>query len=128
VSGRPVPYKDLLDAAKHAAAFIWQVPGAEHITIRIEPSSSGFWAIFRHDFESNPWWDGSKWQTDTRYVHEMYRWKIEAAIPAAQALLIVEKAKATVNAKRHAERAARARQLADAVNEFLDPIREQVSA
>jgi hypothetical protein len=128
MTGRPVPYKDLLDAAKHAAGFIWPTPGATHITIRIEPSPSGHFAIFLHDFKDNPWWDGTAWQTDTTYLHEVYRWALEDAIRAVQPLLAAERAKAAENAAWRAERAQRAASLADAVDELLEPIREQVAS
>lgn len=127
MSGRPIPYRELLDALKHAHGMVWQIPGAEHITLRIEPTSSDHWAIWRHDFTANQWWDGTAWQTDTRYPHEIYQWKVEDAVHALQPLLTAEKTDAAKNTAWRRERAERAKHLADVVDELLDPIREQVA-
>lgn len=128
MSGRPIPYKELADAVRHSTGMIWQIPGAEHVTLRIQPSSSGHWAILRHDFSSNQWWDGTAWQADTRYVHAVYCWTVEAAVHAVQALLVAEKANAAKNTAWRKERAERARTLADTVDELLDPIRVAVAS
>jgi hypothetical protein len=128
VSGRPIPYKELLDALQHTAGNIWQIPGAEHITLRIEPSSSGYCAIWRHDLATNQWWDGTQWQADTRYIHDIYRWKVEDAVHAVQPLLTAEKADAAKNTAWRKARAERAKSLAEVVDELLDPIREAVAS
>lgn len=81
---RPVPYKDLLDAAKHSMGFIKHVPGKEHVTVVARPQWLGgeHWAITRHgdNPDEGTIWDGDDWAASDLPVDQIYRWTLAQVI------------------------------------------------
>lgn len=81
---RPIPYKDLLDAAKHATGLAKSVPGKEHVIVTALPQWLGgeHWAITRHGDapDAGTIWTGEQWTTSDLPADQIYCWTFPQVI------------------------------------------------
>ncbi|MFC1420802.1 hypothetical protein [Streptacidiphilus cavernicola] len=113
MSGRPLPYKDLLAAAQHATGYLWPVPGNESVTVLLVPlrMGAGPWMIERRGDGDDTVWTGTGWVNANRPVEDIYRWSLTDALRQIDGIVSAE-------AARH-EGWKRARTVGGSVDEFL---------
>lgn len=134
MSGRPIPYKQVVADLATVAAFGeyatgYRVPIPDQVSvIDVQPSGFGLWAMVRRTDMGISTWNGERWVTTTALAPEqIYRWTL-AEVRAVVLDLAAKEGEehAAWNAYREAQ-AQRATALAAAVDEFLEPVREAVA-
>jgi hypothetical protein len=130
MSGRPIPYRDLIALAEHARAFDIPVPKVAGQTIEVQPNHmSGKWAVLRDHLFGHEYLGETGWaSTDKATVAEVYRWSLSQALQQADTAAQAQGAEHASWQAKHDADAKRARDLAQVADELLEPIREAMTA
>lgn len=135
MSGRPIPYRQLLAVAEHASSFNIPVPNAPGEVVQVQPVGGGRWAVARKTLFGRECLIGDAWRPAGDVADgEVSTWPLPQALMAAEAAAQVQGAEHRAWQVRHAEEirraedlAARARDLAAVTEELMEPIRAAVA-
>ena len=78
--GRPIPYRDLLDAALHSYGFHWPQPDS-HLWLHAQPSLDGRFALLlRGGDDPDRLWDGTGWTNFPSNPDAAFRWTLAEVV------------------------------------------------
>jgi hypothetical protein len=129
MSGRPLPYKRLLELAEQSQGFKIPVPGVRGQSVEVLPDYRGRWAVKRNHLFGDEYLTAAGEWADTvgGVVEDVYSWRLALALQRADEAAVVMGAEHAAWKAKHDAEAKRAGDLAAVVDEFLEPIRAAVA-
>lgn len=86
MSGRPIPYRQLLAMAEHATGFDIPVPGVAGEVVKVRPAvEMRSWVVFRGHMFGREYLTAAGWEATDESPTEPFTWPLPQALQRAQA-------------------------------------------